>query len=166
MLERTCTEARAVAGVQVELCASPGPSSPGWDGNLPAGIAATDQGPGELGERLARAAARVICAGEAPILIGTDCPALDRSRLGAACRALADHDAFIHPTEDGGYALLALRRFSPLLFSEIAWSGPSVAAETISRLRQLGWHYCVGDVLRDVDEPADYHACFGAPPAA
>ncbi len=158
MLEVCCAEALAVAGARVELCASPDPNDPSWTGLLPVGVAATDQGEGDLGARLARAAGRATDDGDWPVLIGTDCPALDRNRLGAACRELEDHDAFIHPTEDGGYALLALKRFSPLLFSEISWSGPEVAAQTIARLQDLGWRTSVGEVLRDIDEPADYEA--------
>lgn len=158
MLEATCAEAQAVAGARVELCASPGSDDPSWAGMIPAGVAATAQGDGDLGARLARAAARTIDDGDWPVLIGTDCPALDRGRLGVACRALEENDAFLHPTEDGGYALLGLRRFSPLLFSGIPWSGPEVAAQTISRLKTLGWRTSVGELLRDIDEPADYLA--------
>ena len=166
MLKQTCREAQAVSDASVELCTSPDPADPGWTGMLPPGMATTAQGSGDLGERLARATARVIGQGEWPVLIGTDCPALDAARLSAACRMLERNDAFIHPTEDGGYALLALRQFSPRLFSGISWSGPKVASQTIDRLQQLGWRYRAGKVLRDVDEPADYEAYLGARQAA
>jgi hypothetical protein len=158
MLEQTCAEAQAVAGTTVELCTSPEPQCSSWTDMLPTDVAATAQGPGDLGERLARAAQRVLDEGQWPVLIGTDCPSLDRERLGAACRMLDHNDAFIHPTEDGGYALFALRRFSPRLFSAISWSGPGVASQTIGRLQELGWRYSLGEVLRDIDEPADYEA--------
>lgn len=158
MLEECCAEALAVAGARVELCASPDPDDPSWTGLLPTAVAATAQGGGDLGERLARAAERAINDGDWPLLIGTDCPALDRNRMAAACRELDAHDAFLQPTRDGGYALLALRRFSPLLFSQIPWSGPDVCSQTVARLQMLGWRYAVGEVLRDIDEPADYEA--------
>jgi rSAM/selenodomain-associated transferase 1 len=158
MLEQTCREAQAVPSAEVELCTLPDPADASWAGMLPDSLAATDQGPGTLGDRLARAARRATDHGVRPVLIGTDCPALDRHRLGAACRALEATDAFMHPTDDGGYALLALRRFSPRLFSGIAWSGPEVASRTISRLDELGWRYTVGERLRDIDVPADYEA--------
>ncbi len=162
MLEQTCLEAQAVAGAKVELCTSPEPTHPGWTGMLPASLIATGQGPGDLGDRLARAAGRVVDDGQWPVLIGTDCPSLDRHRLSAACRMLEENDAFIHPTEDGGYALLALKRFSPSLFSNISWSGPEVASQTIDRLGALGWRYAVGERLRDIDEPADYETYLSA----
>lgn len=158
MFEKTCVEASAVRDAEVEVCVSPEPTHPDWTGVLPAEIATSAQGEGDLGERLARAARRTIEEGRWPVLIGTDCPELDRERLSAACRALAANEAFIHPTEDGGYALLAVKRFSALLFTDISWSGPEVASCTMQRLDSLGWRYRVGDVLRDIDEPADYEA--------
>lgn len=158
MLEQTCLEAQAVPDAKVELCTSPEPADPSWSGLLPTGLAAMPQGEGDLGARLDRAARRVIGGGDWAVLIGTDCPSLDSERLRGVCRTLEARDAFIHPARDGGYALLAFKHYSPLLFSEIAWSGPDVAAETIARLRKLGWRYSVGEVLRDIDEPADYEA--------
>ncbi len=153
MLVATLAEAEAT-GLAVELCASPHPSSSEWQPFLP-GISCTDQGDGDLGQRLARAAGRVTGAGEHILLIGTDCPELDRDRLRRAAEMLAASDAVIHPAEDGGYVLLGLRRFEPSIFSSIAWSTCSVAAETIARIEALGWSLHIGDTLRDIDEPHD-----------
>jgi glycosyltransferase A (GT-A) superfamily protein (DUF2064 family) len=61
----------------------------------------------------------------------------------------------LHPTLDGGYALLGLRRYDRSLFSDIAWSTASVAGTTITRIRQLGWSLHQGTLLHDIDEPAD-----------
>ncbi|HEY0013064.1 MAG TPA: TIGR04282 family arsenosugar biosynthesis glycosyltransferase [Allosphingosinicella sp.] len=148
MLERTVAEAIA-SGLAVELCGEPDAAS--WfDGE----VAKTAQGGGDLGERLARAAERVL-AEEPLLLVGADCPALERRRLRAAADALAAHDAVIHPAEDGGYVLLGLTRFHPSLFEGIAWSSSTVAAETIARIDALGWSLDVRETLADVDEPAD-----------
>lgn len=156
MLQCTCREALAVPDARAELCAAPAPDEAAWSGRIPTGVEARDQGDGDLGRRLARAAKRAIDAGELAILIGSDCPGLDRHRLRRAAEALEQADAFIHPTLDGGYALLALRRFSPRLFDRIAWSTGQVFEQTLQRLRQLGWTYGVGETLRDIDEPGDY----------
>lgn len=168
MLLATIAEAGAAGLSAPELCATPDHAEPEW---LPflvdAAIRYSDQGEGDLGERLGRAANRVIGAGEAILLIGTDCPALDRLKLRAAAAALLTNDAVIHPTVDGGYALLGLRRFDPTLFEGIAWSSATVAAETISRIDALGWSLFTGETLRDVDVPADLEArsTNSAPPA-
>jgi rSAM/selenodomain-associated transferase 1 len=148
MLERTVEEALAT-GLGVELCGEPDAAA--WfDGN----VAKTAQGGGDLGQRLARAANRVL-AHEPLLLIGADCPSLDRRRLGAAADSLAAHDAVIHPAEDGGYVLLGLARFDRSLFEGIAWSTATVGADTIARIEALGWTLDVRATLADVDEPAD-----------
>ena len=154
MLERTL-EAAAAAGVgPVELCTD-GPLDPPPRPRLFTPHLSL-QGEGDLGERLSRAARRVVeVAGEPLLLIGTDCPELDGSRLKAAAEALRDHDAVILPAADGGYVLLGLKRFDPFLFSDIAWSTNKVAAETIGRIRTLSWSLHIGETLRDVDEPDD-----------
>ena len=152
MLLDTCREALAAKVGPVELCLS------GTLGDIPQGVEVSEQGEGDLGQRLALAAKRVIGQGEAAIFIGTDCPELDRVRLGKAAGELDRLDAVIHPTFDGGYALLALKRHDPSIFSGIKWSTPSVAADTIARIRALGWSLHIGDTLRDVDEPADLEA--------
>ena len=155
MLDRTAREALASEVGAVELCGDPPVGHRDWLQQVPLDLIRTSQGEGGLGERLARAADRVIAAGESVLLIGTDCPELDRHRLIAAAAALERHDAVIHPTADGGYALLGLNRFDPSLFEGIAWSTASVAAETIARIEALGWSLHVGATLRDIDVPAD-----------
>lgn len=157
MLESTIAEAIA-AGLEVELCVTPRPDAREWTPFLPANIRVTDQGPGDLGERLAHAAERVIGAGESVLLVGTDCPALDAARLRDAAARFRTHDAVIHPAEDGGYVLLGLTRYDPSVFAGIAWSTESVAEATVARIEALGWSLCVGDTLRDIDEPADLDA--------
>ena len=155
MLADTVAHAFAAGLGTPELCATPHPSDPSWAGHLPSGVLLSDQGPGDLGERLAAAARRVIDGGERVLLIGTDCPELDSPRLVEAAAHLESHDAVIYPAKDGGYVLLGLVRFHESLFTEIAWSTDAVAATTIARIRALGWSLFVGDTLRDIDEPAD-----------
>lgn len=157
MLQSTVAEALAARLPTLpELCADPHPMEPEWAPFLPrAQLRFTAQGTGDLGERMARAAKRAIQLGENVLLIGTDCPELDRRRLRAAALALGEHDAVIHPTQDGGYALLGLARFDPSLFADIPWSTDGVAATTIRRIRDLGWSLHVGETLRDIDVPGD-----------
>ena len=155
MLARTAREAAASGVGTVELCADPEPQHPDWMAHIPEGVEPTSQGQGDLGERLGRTARRVIENGEKVLLIGTDCPDLDAGRLSDAASILVERDAVIHPTKDGGYALLGLARFDPSLFAGIAWSTESVAADTIVRIETLGWTLQVGETLRDIDEPAD-----------
>jgi rSAM/selenodomain-associated transferase 1 len=151
MLLDTCREALAANVGPVELCLS------GSLSEVPEGVELSEQGVGDLGERLARAAERVM-GGEAAMFIGTDCPELDADRLNMASSELERHDAVIHPTFDGGYALLGLRQYDPSIFSGIKWSTESVAEATIGKIGALGWSLHIGETLLDVDEPADLEA--------
>jgi rSAM/selenodomain-associated transferase 1 len=156
MLLHTLQEADAAAVGPVELCVTPHPSDPAWQG-LPAlqGVCWTGQATGDLGVRMADAARRASAAGESVLLIGTDCPQLDATLLRQAAALLRDQDAVLYPTYDGGYALLGLRRFDPRPFEQIPWSTAEVANRTIDCVRALGWTLAVGDLLHDIDEPAD-----------
>jgi rSAM/selenodomain-associated transferase 1 len=155
MLLETYKAALSVPNVATEICVSPAASDPAWRGLLPPGAKASDQGEGDLGERLARAAGRVLGEGESVVFVGTDCPDLTQARLREACRSLERYDAVIHPAFDGGYVLLGLGRFDPSIFSGIEWSTSSVATATIGKVQALGWSLLVGETLRDIDEPED-----------
>lgn len=115
------------------------------------------QSGGDLGERMRAALEGALNTSVCAILIGADCPALAARDLRLAARSLDDgNDAVFTPTEDGGYALVALRRCDPRLFENIAWSTPVVMDETRARLRSLGWRWQELDTRWDVDRPADY----------
>lgn len=156
MLARTVAAARDARIGPVELCASPAIDDAAWaDVALPDDIAFSAQRDGDLGARMAHAAERTVARGEAVLLVGTDCAEIGAALLREAARRLADTDAVLHPTADGGYAVLGLRRFDRRVFDGIAWSTATVAATTIARLNTLGWSSCIGCELHDVDEPDD-----------
>lgn len=156
MLEFTLEQARAAAVGPVELCITPGRLSGAWDDiDIPSDTALVDQGEGDLGQRLSRAAARALSGGKPVLLTGTDCPGLTCDRLREAARELGSHDAVIHPAADGGYTLLGLRRFDESVFADIAWSTAAVASSTIDRIRRLGWSLHRAQTLQDIDDPAD-----------
>ncbi len=156
LLDDTLARALAATTGPVELCASPAPGHPDWAGlALPPGLELSDQGDGDLGARMARAARRRLGAGERVLLIGTDCPALGAARLRQAVAALDQHEAALIPAQDGGYVLLGLRGFHPSLFAGLPWGTDAVAGLTLARIAALGWRAWVGDGLPDIDEPAD-----------
>jgi glycosyltransferase A (GT-A) superfamily protein (DUF2064 family) len=89
--------------------------------------------------------------------LGSDCPALTARHLRHADQALRDGaDAVFVPCEDGGYALVGLRRTDERLFRDIAWGTETVMAETRRRLLALGWQWRELEMLWDVDRPEDY----------
>jgi rSAM/selenodomain-associated transferase 1 len=156
MFDFTLAEARYARIGTTEICVTPRRDTDHWrDIAIPTDVATTDQGDGDLGERMARAAARAFNRHKAVLLIGTDCPALTRERLRAAARVLQHHDAVMHPAADGGYALLGLKRFDAGIFEGIAWSTSAVAGSTQARIRTLGWSLHCAQTLHDIDEPGD-----------
>ena len=106
---------------------------------------------GDLGARMARAFAR---ARRPAILIGSDCPALDPRDIRRAWRHLrGGYDAVVAPAEDGGYALIGLRRALPELFRDMEWGSERVYTETAKRLARYRWRAL--RTVWDVDRPAD-----------
>lgn len=156
MLQHTLASAAEAAIGPIELRVTPEITSPAWSGTeVSQEVAIANQGGGDLGERLARAAQPPLERGEPVLLIGTDCVEMNAPLLRAAAAALKRRDAVLYPAADGGYVLLGLAKFHPHLFCDIAWSTESVARETVMRIRQSGWSLEIGAQLHDVDEPGD-----------
>jgi rSAM/selenodomain-associated transferase 1 len=139
----------------VELCATPADEGAWHDIRIPITVRRREQGEGDLGERLTRASERVIASGNAVLLMGTDCPALDAAYLRRFAQTLASADVVMAPAADGGYVALGLNRYHPRIFADIPWSTSAVASETLRRIGELGWSVSQFPTLHDIDEPAD-----------
>jgi len=156
MLHHTLETARRTAAGMVELCVTPDIHHPVLnDAAHRFDACLTAQGEGDLGQRMARIARRVLAAGEWPILIGTDCPALTPTHLQQAIASLETADSAFLPATDGGYVLIGLRRFDRRLFEGIAWGTDAVMQQTRSRLMELGWTWWEGETLHDIDTTDD-----------
>ncbi len=117
-----------------------------------------DQGPGNLGEKMARALVQAQEEGyRRIILIGADCPSLSVAILTAAFDALTDHELVLGPAVDGGYYLLGLSRFIPDLFRDQPWGRPDLLACTLAAADRLELNYYLLPELADVDRPEDLH---------
>lgn len=140
----------------VEICAAPSAAHALWASlDLPLQLQWSDQGEGDLGQRMERAANRSLARGEAVLLIGSDCPGLTVQHLRDAASALERGDAAVIPAADGGYALLGLAGKQPTLFANMPWSTADVARITQARLSTAGATVHIGPTLHDIDEPAD-----------
>jgi rSAM/selenodomain-associated transferase 1 len=156
MLQRTVTMAIEAALGPVELCVAPSLGLPLWQElALPPQLEWSEQGEGDLGARMARAARRSLQGGEPVLLIGTDCPGLGVVQLRTAAAQLHHHEGALLPTRDGGYALLGLRRFHIAPFEAMPWSTTQVYAETCRSLAAIGWSWQGQPPLADIDVPED-----------
>jgi len=153
LVERTLKTAVAAGFANVDLVCSPGIKGEFFKKMQKRyGVRLRSQGRGNLGDRMYRALRRHPGA----VLIGSDCPSLRPADLRAAARALrSGADAVLSPAEDGGYALIGLRRASRRLFDGIPWGGPAVLERTRARLRRLGWQWKELRTVWDVDRPED-----------
>lgn len=108
------------------------------------------QGQGDLGRRMARAAAphrRVV-------LVGSDIPGLARRDIAAAFRALGRADAVFGPAEDGGYWLVGLGPRRPAHpFAAVRWSSEHALGDTLANFH--GRRIALLRSLCDVDTAAD-----------
>lgn len=152
--------------LRAELCGSPVPGHSDWVGCLPEHWPLTsrghppewvwtDQGEGDLGQRMARASQRVTAAGEAVLLVGTDCPGLGPALLRQTATHLLHHGAVMLPARDGGYVALGLRDHCPQVFADMSWSTAAVARITRQRLQAQGLDCWQGPLQEDVDDWAD-----------
>jgi len=158
LVKRTLDTTRAASFKRIQLHCAPDASDPFFrfcEGHY--GVTLEAQVAGDLGMRMLSAFEKALAANACVLLVGTDCPALTARHLRQAEKALRDGaDAVFTPCEDGGYALIGLRRVDARLFDGIAWGSDSVMAETRSRLKQLGWNWRELETLWDVDRPEDY----------
>lgn len=148
LAEHTLVEARA-SGLAIELRTTGGTTSDfaEW---LGADLANVEQGDGDLGARMQRAAL------PAPVLfIGSDLPDLSAAHLMQAATHLKHGRDVIGPAEDGGYWALGLVAPADDLFQDMPWSTDLVFARTLERLRAHGREPAILPTLADCDVPED-----------
>lgn len=155
LVRKAVHTARASAVGPVTLWCAPDTTHPFFeDVARQFGVALRPQADGDLGDRMLAA----FRAHEpAPLLlIGTDCPAMTPEHLKRAAGDLKDGaDAVFLPAEDGGYALVGLRRPIVEIFRAMPWGGDAVMARTRERLARVGAAWTEPATVWDVDRPED-----------
>ncbi|WP_414754907.1 TIGR04282 family arsenosugar biosynthesis glycosyltransferase [Anabaena sp. CCY 9910] len=123
---------------------------------LGADLVYQSQGDGDLGSRMARSLYDSF-QGQAKqvVIIGTDCPGLNSQILAQAFEQIYTVDLVLGPAIDGGYYLIALRRFIPELFANIEWGTSQVLQQTVDIAHKLNLSYHHLPPLADVDRPDD-----------
>jgi uncharacterized protein len=118
------------------------------------------QGPGDLGQRLARFINRQLERGAAVVVVGADSPTLPIDYIARAYAALASADVVIGPAADGGYYLLGCAWKLPPVFEDIAWGTDQVFEQTVSRLKAPEWRVTILPPWYDVDTPEDWTSLY------
>ncbi|TLM66584.1 MAG: glycosyltransferase [Deltaproteobacteria bacterium] len=147
------TVVRLTAGPAAPVLCCAGRRS--WFARTFPGVPLLAQGRGDLGARLTRMTAALFAAGGGPVaVVGSDSPDLPLALIDAAFAALADAEAAAIPCTDGGFALLALRRPVPQLFTGLPWSTPAVLTALQQRAAALGVRLATVGAWDDLDDAA------------
>ena len=91
------------------------------------------------------------------IIIGTDCPDLNQNIIEEAFFALNSQDVIIGPASDGGYYLIGLSQFLPILFNNIDWGSDRVLSQTKSIIEQEKLSVYYLQTLTDIDQPDELY---------
>ncbi len=129
---------------------------------LPNGWTLRPQGPGLLGNRIARAVREATREGVRSIVIlGSDAPLLPAGLVGDAFHALETDDLVLAPAEDGGYVLIgfACGRLNPdearHLLAGVPWGTAHAFRETRNAANAAGIRWRLLRRFWDVDRPED-----------
>lgn len=149
----------AVSGADIEMCFE-GAGKTKMRRWLGKGIKFRCQGKGDLGQRMNRAFTNAFEEGcERVVIIGCDCPQIDRKCLSAAFNALENNDIVIGPATDGGYYLIGLSKPVPEIFMNIDWGTDSVFQQTITTAEDKNYKTAQLHKLPDIDRPDDLDLC-------
>jgi len=110
----------------------------------------------DLGQRMSNAAKSALTRSDRIVIVGTDCPSIDKSYLCQALTSLGSAtDVIIGPALDGGYVLIGLCNVEESLFTHIDWGSAVVLQDTLEKIKTAGLSYSLLAPLWDVDRPED-----------
>lgn len=114
---------------------------------------------GDLGQRMAAAFKENLRYYGRVVIIGSDNPDLTSHTLNEAFEKLKYHDTVIGPASDGGYYLLGMRDYQPMLFQGISWSTEKVYEQTVQQIQKANLTWYALQENNDIDTYQDWLAC-------
>ena len=152
-------------GLELVLAVHPADALAQFAARAPAWRVIAQRG-ADLSARMEHAAASEFARGRERVLLrGSDSPALGAETRRAALAALVRADVALSPDCDGGYNLVALRRFAPGLFAH-AMSTNTVLEDTRAAAHALGFTCELLAAGFDIDTAADFARLGEARPRA
>ena len=111
---------------------------------------------GNLGDKMAHVICQGITQKKSSIILGCDVPHISIDVLNKAYSEFSSGNDIIGPTEDGGFYLIGLHQFDPLVFNSVEWGGSNVLRQVIDNYHACGFNRLQKlPMLRDLDEPED-----------
>ncbi|MBT4838326.1 MAG: glycosyltransferase [Methylococcales bacterium] len=115
----------------------------------------TQQGD-DLGQRMAHATQFAFNHAKTVILLGTDCPLIDKQAVEETATQLQQgKQVVVMPAEDGGYVMMGMSAYFPELFCNIDWGTEQVMQQTQQILDDLGLRHQLLPTFWDVDVADD-----------
>ncbi len=156
LMQWTCRRLVGSGLGDVELWLSEASTDPTVAQCLQWGVQALRQQRGvDLGERMHHAIRDGLRRYHQVVLVGSDCPGIDRGYLAAALSVLRHNDVVLGPATDGGYVLLGVTKSPRALFTGVPWGEASVFQDTVQRAQELDLSWRALSPLSDVDRPED-----------
>jgi|SRR5687767_15109187 len=115
-----------------------------------------EQVDGDLGRKMKSAIQLILQKHSKAIIIGSDCPELSARDIQEAIHQLERQDFVIGPATDGGFYLLACKKFLPGMFDDVQWSTPQVRESLIKNIQAAGRSYHQLRMLHDIDVEEDW----------
>ncbi len=130
------------------------------------GIKLFQQNGEDLGQRMYGALVNEINDSSSVVLIGSDCPAINKAVIEDAFQKLSSGcQSVIAPADDGGYVLIGFSKIvftgiecslSRQVFENIDWGTEKVFQQTIEVFENLNVKACHLEMMADIDTFADY----------
>ena len=114
------------------------------------------QAVGDLGTKMATCFQAELKHVEKAIVIGADCPEIDPTDIQNAFSALDRCDIVIGPATDGGYYLLAMKKFHSFLFEDMPWSQENLLEQTLAKIQSEQLSVVLLDEKSDIDYWEDW----------
>ena len=110
----------------------------------------------DLGIRMANALTESCKNAKSVIIIGTDCPVMNKEYLTEAFAILRDDNEIVFgPAEDGGYVLVGMNNMHDKVFQGIDWGTEKVMQQTRMVMQENNYLWTELATLWDVDRPED-----------
>ncbi len=110
----------------------------------------------DLGERMKNAIGIALRMGyEKAVLIGTDIPQIHPETLKNAFDSLDEKDIVIHPTFDGGYYLIGMKKEYDSIWKIERYGTNTVIYDTLQHMKNEKLSTAVGQMYYDVDDKDD-----------
>lgn len=110
----------------------------------------------DLGERMLHAFDSSLKSYSKTLLIGSDCPSINKPYIEKAFSDLDKNDIVFGPAEDGGYVLIGANKICSTVFKDVDWGSHKVLEQSLQNINATDYKVHLLATLWDIDTPEDY----------